>query len=185
MIELWIVADAGGFLAARARREEVTRRQLEGLGVPGPIGRRCEGCGASDHGALWIAGGAASRSRSRGWHAFAAADRPTRLGLDIEHLTRAGGARRAAPLFTGHNDECGGPAPIALRTFTRKEAIVKARGVGLHADLRRQPTALSAQEADGWRATLDGWWLIEDNVGPVLICIASEHPQAVTITVVA
>jgi phosphopantetheinyl transferase len=65
----------------------------------------------------------------------------------------------------------------------RKEAIAKTRGVGLHADLRRQPTALRSPGTHGWRRTPNEWWLIEAEVGPVLICIASEHPQTVGIVV--
>ena len=70
-----------------------------------------------------------------------------------------------------------------LRIFTRKEAILKARGTGFRVDPRQQPTAGIAI-ADGWTVTGDGWWLFEPSVPGVLMCLAARVPEKVRLDIV-
>jgi 4'-phosphopantetheinyl transferase len=182
VIELLIIGDHDGSLRTREARDALTLSQLRGLGVgAGELQRRCA-CGSSDHGAPFLEGGASigiSRSRSRESHAFAVSTSGAVLGVDIELASRARQALRAAPRFIGAGDaELGGDAIAALRTFVRKEAILKARGTGLHADPRAQPT-LAASDASGWSRTQDGWWLYERELDDLLVCIAAAERQAV------
>jgi phosphopantetheinyl transferase len=182
MIALLVIHDTAGRLRDRSARERVTAAQLRKFGQTPqlPIEQVVGGFGRTQYGAPRSANGK-SRSRSRGWHAFAASDRPARLGVDIEHSSRAGQARRAAPTFAAGGDERPAAHPAsALRTLTRKEAILKARGLGLHGALREQPTLATPRER-GWSVTSDDWWLYEQRIGPVLVCLATETPQHVKV----
>jgi len=75
----------------------------------------------------------------------------------------------------------GGDATVALRTFVRKEAILKACGTGFHRDPRDQPTAAHSRRRD-WLRTNDGWWLYERRTDDLLLCLAAMTPQSVNMT---
>jgi hypothetical protein len=182
MIALLVIHDAAGRLRDRSARERVTAAQVRKFGHTPHLALGHPVCGfdRTQNATPWSAHGT-SRSRSRDWHVFAASDRRSRLGVDIEHSSRAGQAQRAAPTFAAAGDEHPAAHPLsALQILTRKEAILKARGLGLHGELRDQPTLATPREP-GWSVTSDGWWLYEQRIGPVLVCLATETPQLVTV----
>jgi hypothetical protein len=184
VISVLIVEDRSGALRSRAGRERVTRSQLA-TQAPNPRSPGLSGSQAiaqPETSEPPVHRRGVSRSRSRCWHAFAASTPPRALGIDVEGLGRGGQALRASPRFLGDGDDPVGGDPIrALRVFTRKEAILKADGVGFRRDPRQQPTA-GLLSTDNWTVTSDGWWLYEQQVAGLLLCLACREPQQITIT---
>jgi hypothetical protein len=173
MIGLLIIEDVHGLLRTALSRERVTHRQLASHAQSGDqsvayrrsLTRTPTSCGVS-------------RSRSRGWHAFAVSTGTHVVGVDIECLQRSEQARRACERFLGEGDDGSDDDAVLLRTFTRKEAILKARGTGFRVDPRGQPTAGIAV-ADRWTLTADGWWLFEPDIAGMLVCLAARAPDTV------
>jgi phosphopantetheinyl transferase len=180
MIHLLLVADTLGVLTSLAKRELVTSAMEASLGQRDIASLAEPGNPASPSGRIAARAGAVSRSRSRGWHAFALGSTFAPLGIDIERAERSGQAFRARRAFLGSEDlPVGDDHAAALRVFVRKEAILKARGVGFRDDPRRQPTAVL--EASGTLVTADGWWLCEPDVEGLQVCVATRERQELTI----
>ncbi|WP_158580725.1 4'-phosphopantetheinyl transferase family protein [Cellulomonas rhizosphaerae] len=98
------------------------------------VGRRCPTCGSAAHGAPTTTGAHVSITRGTGVVAVAASlDSP--VGIDLEH--------RRDELWPGFDEVALSPdehAPTAdgrLRAWVRKEAVLKASGLGLTLDPRR------------------------------------------------
>ena len=99
------------------------------------IGRRCPTCGSTAHGAPVVEGAWVSLSRTPG-HVVAAASTAGPVGVDVERVTDH--------LFDGFDDvalsasESAALAPgdvrARLRAWVRKEAALKALGLGLRVD---------------------------------------------------
>jgi 4'-phosphopantetheinyl transferase len=146
-----------------------------GVGVDAVrVRRRCPRCGSAVHGAPWADrsdGGPVpqlSMSRAADLVVVALADVP--VGVDVERAGSAGGALAGAALADGEQ-----PAPGpdgVLRTWVRKEAVLKAAGTGLSVDprgLRVSDAAGRARvTATGPAAPPDGtrWWLTDLDLGP-------------------
>lgn len=94
---------------------------------------RCPCCGGS-HGPPFVAGGPLlSVSHCNGFAVVAACELP--VGVDVEPLSRRGLAQ-AVGVFLGPDEQRPCDDHGLLRTWVRKEATVKATGVGLRVSLR-------------------------------------------------
>ncbi len=95
------------------------------------LGRRCGRCGSSGHGAPVVEALPAvgiSLARTRG-HAVVAAVTGARPGVDVERLDTD--VDRLADVALGPHDARPLSAQALLRTWVRKEAVLKAAGIGL------------------------------------------------------
>jgi hypothetical protein len=177
-----MVRDYTGVLCTTEQRDRLTLALLRRFGVHCTgLQRRCRGCGSSMHGAVVPNDQprlSVSRTRSRFTHAIAVQIGGWPLGLDVEMAERAEQATRAAPKFIGADDEPLRDRMSALRIFVRKEAILKARGIGLHFDPRRQAT-VPVQWRDSWLCTRDGWWLREWDADGMILCLATSQSTPV------
>jgi 4'-phosphopantetheinyl transferase len=120
-----------------ARREShalLARLVRRVVGHDVPVGRRCSRCGSTGHGAPVVEASpdlGTSLARTRG-HAVAAVVSGARVGIDVERPDTD--VDRLADVALGPHDA---PAPTAaalLRTWVRKEAVLKAAGLGLAVD---------------------------------------------------
>jgi 4'-phosphopantetheinyl transferase len=167
--------------------------------APGAIqlGRlRCPGCGAEDHGPPAVTGVATplrfSFSRSGAhWLLALTHDRP--VGIDIERVGLIDAAR-VAPMvlspdeqahFAAHTGEAE-RLDVFLRCWTRKEAVVKASGIGLAAELREvdvQPAHRGPVPVrHGAPGGPDAWVVQDLPVGPGLLAalaVQAGHEGAV------
>lgn len=98
--------------------------------------RSCAGCGSIEHGAIRVGGPRvwASVSRAQGWRLVAACDTGP-VGVDVE----PGGSVSAAVVraVALHPLEAVADDAQATRIWVRKEAVLKAFGLGLTVDPRR------------------------------------------------
>jgi 4'-phosphopantetheinyl transferase len=133
------------FVTSRAAVRTIMAKLLNSSGESIEMGRRpCPGCGYPNQGppvvlrpanSLWL-----SVSHTAGQGALAVALRP--VGIDIEHVEDVA-VDRLAPSVLTLNEKVfvGAPATAHARArafhrcWTRKEAVLKASGVGLAADL--------------------------------------------------
>ena len=124
------------------------------------IAQRCEGCGATEHGAPYVEGLVGqvhvSLSHARGWVAAVAAAAP--CGIDVE-------AVRHVPdrALTEEERAWAGDDPVLRsRLWARKEALAKAGLVGLRgfwrSDARDADPRLREWQADG----AVGAWIVAD-----------------------
>ncbi|MFJ4698277.1 4'-phosphopantetheinyl transferase family protein [Streptomyces sp. NPDC088768] len=134
--------DAAEFVTTRARARRAIGALL-GLAPEGIVlGRgRCPGCGAEDHGPPRLARPALplaiSLSRSAGWGVLALGAGPG-IGVDAEALRPVGASLLTGSVLTEAErahlraHPAGARREAAFhRAWTRKEAVVKAVGVGL------------------------------------------------------
>lgn len=134
-------ARAGAYLRAEDRRLSMTAAALVRLVAGAALGvapdavavtRRCPRCEGA-HGAPFVAGAPLlSVSHCQGFAVVATCDLP--VGVDVEPRGRRGLAG-AADVFLGPDEPRPGDDLGLLRTWVRKEATVKATGVGLRAPL--------------------------------------------------
>ncbi len=129
----------------------------------------CAQCGASDHGALVAPSGLwVSLSRAPGLVLVAISDAGP-VGVDVEVSGAA-----AFPGFDDvalHPGESAGTSWERTRVWVRKEAVLKALGVGLRLDPRRLRVSAPGELAAvlGWHdveAPRDPVWLEDIDVGP-------------------
>lgn len=110
------------------------------------VGRICPACGSDQHGRPWLRHNdrrlAASLSRSGPHVVTVIADRPTGLGVDVEHIADVAG--RVSPDQVRHPDDPPTPDAESLtRMWVAKEAILKAEGTGLRTQLTEIPVVQS------------------------------------------
>ncbi|MCR4514912.1 4'-phosphopantetheinyl transferase superfamily protein [Aeromicrobium sp. 50.2.37] len=154
-VDLWWAAVAPG--EQRPGQQLLERAAAERLGRPGvEVVRTCPSCGSSSHGrpvspgepalglSLAHAGGLALVAVVQG--ARVGVDLEL-LGTDVEHLADVALGPRDAPAPT--------PSEL-LRTWTRKEAVLKAVGVGLAVD----PSELAVSGAHD-PAELVSWSVVD------------------------
>lgn len=148
----------------------------------------CFANGASGRPALHGAGPeeyALSVARTDGMTLFAFA-RSSCVGVDVERIGRRfDHVSVARGIFSGDEqhrlETAADAAPEFLRTWTRKEAWLKALGSGLTDAARHYSTEADASAGDGrWRvrhadALLEGWMCIDLALG-ALHCGALAHP---------
>ncbi|MFI1936161.1 4'-phosphopantetheinyl transferase family protein [Streptomyces purpureus] len=173
------------YAAAHAAARRCLAEQLRGSPELIRFGRRpCPGCGRPGHGRPVVehprTSWESSLSRSGPYWLFAATD-GVRIGVDVERLrpldtaglnvSRLG----AAVLSVSERDHLAGLEPAArgrafMRCWTRKEAVVKASGIGIEADLRELetrpwlPSAVVEHAVDGCPVTL--WSVCDLPAGP-------------------
>lgn len=129
----WVVA-ADVHLARAESRRLVDRIASERLGRAVVVGRRCPRCGATDHGRPWVGdapGLGLSVARTAG-HVVVATVLDAAVGIDVERLDTA--VDRLEDVALGPYDARPVDAAGLLRTWVRKEAVLKAAGVGLLVD---------------------------------------------------
>jgi 4'-phosphopantetheinyl transferase len=127
--------------------------------------RRCPRCGSAAHGVPWAEradGGPVPRlslSRTDGVVAVALAE--VAVGVDVERLTPA--AIGTVALAPGEPPAAPGTTGL-LRTWARKEAVLKAAGTGL----TRDPADLRVTSATGTPEVVGpapppgrAWWLVD------------------------
>jgi 4'-phosphopantetheinyl transferase len=135
--------------------------------------RRCPRCGSTAHGAPWAERAddgpvpRLSMSRTADLVVVALAEVP--VGVDVERGGGADDALAGVALAAGE-PPAAGPGGV-LRTWVRKEAVLKAAGTGLGVD----PRALRVSDASGRplvtttgpAAPPDGtrWWLTDLDLG--------------------
>jgi len=134
-----VVPGAPDEASALARRAVAHVRGVDPADVV--VGRRCPACASTAHGAPTTTDAHVSITRGAGVVAVAASlDGP--VGIDLEH--------RRDELWPGFDDVALAPEEDAattderLRAWVRKEAVLKASGLGLTLDPRR--IAISAGE---------------------------------------
>jgi 4'-phosphopantetheinyl transferase len=159
LLARWFLADACGVAADTVR-----------------IRRRCPRCGSTDHGVPWAAradGGPVphlSTSRSGDRVAVALSDAGP-VGIDVERRDADPGRALAAVVLAPGEARAAGPGGL-LRTWVRKEAVLKAAGTGLAVDPRalvladgvpRPTVRTTAAELDPPAGAR--WWLTDLDLG--------------------
>jgi 4'-phosphopantetheinyl transferase len=152
------------------------RAVAEACGVPPDavrLRRRCPRCGSTGHGAPWAEraddGPVPRLSMSRTADLVVVALAAVPVGIDVERAGSADDALAGVALADGEQPAAG-PDGV-LRTWVRKEAVLKAVGTGLSVD----PRALRVSDASGDplvtatgpAAAPDGarWWLTDLDLG--------------------
>jgi 4'-phosphopantetheinyl transferase len=179
-------------LAAPSERSKLllASRAAESLGVTGDLTltRQCPRCGSGEHGRPHFAGRhdlAVSLASAEGVTA-AAVTRGAPVGVDIEHLDDDRFAGIGNVLL--HPEEHAAGAAELARTWVRKEALLKALGVGLGTDPREvhlgpatEPPTLLAPLPDGRHS---GVWVLDLALLPLLIgsvaVLSDQCPQVRT-----
>jgi len=134
--------------------------------------RRCPRCGSTTHGAPWAEradGGPVPRvslSRTDGLVAVALADAP--VGVDVERTGPRTVPAAVDAVALAPGEPPAGPGGTGLlRTWARKEAVLKAAGTGLSVDPAsfRVTSATGTPAVDGLAPGADAWWLTD--LGPI------------------
>lgn len=155
--------------------------------------RRCPRCGSTVHGAPWVeradGGPVPHLSLSRSETIVVVALAPAPVGVDVE---RTGGGAQPGPGARGLGAVALAPGePLAgagddglLRTWTRKEAVLKAAGTGLAVDpasfrvtsAARTP-AVVPLDPSGPLGPPPGvaWWLNDLDLGPGTVGAVAAH----------
>lgn len=196
------VAEADRYVRASDRDLFLGRRGLLRLALRAyvgagtaaePLDTRCRHCGAG-HGKPRLPGsGGLDFSVSRSRHmAAVAVTAAGSIGLDIEHLDRAGDVLDAATtcLAAAEIDVLAtlgerAAAGAALRFWTAKEAVTKAVGLGMAVDFRSitcRPDGMAFDALPGQLAA-HRWQLVRPDLGTSLVaCVATDRPaRAVTV----
>lgn len=130
----WTSAPTDRSSARRAARSFLAQVAAEVLGHDVVVTRRCRRCGSSDHGRPEVedqpdVGLSLART---GGHAVVAVAVGAGVGIDVERLDAD--VDRLADVALGPHDVPTVDGHDVLRTWTRKEAVLKAVGVGLLVD---------------------------------------------------
>jgi 4'-phosphopantetheinyl transferase len=174
------------------RSKLLARRAAGRLGVPAgslTLARHCPRCGSDEHGRPHFAGRtelAVSLASSDGVTAVAVT-RGAPVGVDVEHVAEDRFARIGSVLL--HPDEHAAGAAELARTWVRKEALLKALGLGLATDPRTvhlspatEPPVLLSPLPDGRDRDV---WLFDLVFAPLLIgsvaLLSSQRPEVTTI----
>jgi 4'-phosphopantetheinyl transferase len=137
-----------------------------------PIQRRCAGCGATDHGRPFLPGGP-SFGLSHGGSVVVVAIGPAArsVAVDVEAVQpprRWEAVRRGAFTDRDWADTAADPGPDRTTLWARKEAAVKATGLGLAIGLTRVELAPAGQAfspvrfAPGEPQAPSGPWAVAD-----------------------
>lgn len=167
---------------ARATTRAVLADMLGTRPVAVPISRRCEHCGDPAHGRPTVAADTPisfSLSHSGSYAAIAVVEGDARIGVDVEAVRPRGRIELLAARVLNDEEhaawlELDDDARLRsfLRTWTAKEAYLKALGIGIATRLRDVP------------ARVDGWRTVELELGPGRIAaLAVDHAEfGVTVT---
>ncbi|MCA1810662.1 MAG: 4'-phosphopantetheinyl transferase superfamily protein [Halobacteriales archaeon] len=148
---------------ARAGVRDVLARYVGGVAPEAfAFGRRCASCGAAGHGKPHVLAPEAARglefsvADAGGTVAVAVARQP--VGVDVEADPGAAARSEVAAAFFSDAERsrlagAADPAAAFLEAWTRKEAVLKALGVGVAAGLSEEGAAASA----GARAWVAGF----------------------------
>ena len=187
---VWAHADEAGAADVLARREAAHR-----CGVPPSalaVVRACPVCGGADHGRPSFVGpvGASLPSVSLGRSTgvvIVAVSSADRVGVDVEAVDRfrAGGV---ADVLLHESETAQGIDELAV-TWVRKEAVLKAAGVGLGVDpsgVRLSPPHATPSLLE-WPAEIDrsrpDWLLDIELVAGLRAAVAGSGPVPVMISV--
>ena len=182
-------ADRARYVAAHAllRLVLADRRQVPVADIE--VAVHCARCGSDQHGKPFVTGGADEFSLSHAGDRVVVAVGDAPLGIDVELLTAVGFAGFDAVALAP--DE---PVPASDRAravlWTRKEAVLKATGLGLTTD----PTTLRVSAADrsprllawpGGPVAPGDVRLYDLDLGPghaAALAVVDPTPRAVTVT---
>lgn len=178
-------ADGHRILLAHALLRQVLGQLLGRAPAALEIARRCSSCGATDHGRPYLAGGP-SFGLSHGGEvvAIAVAAPQASVSIDVEAdqpPARWEAVRRHAFTAADWAASAEEPGPQRTAIWARKEAVVKAMGLGLELGLTRLhlPPASGALQAvavdDGAPPAPDGPWCVAD------VQLAAGHQAAVAL----
>jgi 4'-phosphopantetheinyl transferase len=167
---------------SRERRHAVAKELLAWLGDFGEDGAdvieaRWE---AGEFGKPRLVGGPEfSFSYSGEWVAVAVSEEP--VGIDLEQIRPVRLGDATLVLTPSERDHVGAhpdPDEMQLRIWTRKEAVSKAAGVGMHAPF----TEMEAVDA-GWVPLAGRSWHVMDVEGPpgTLVSLATTSPSRVRV----
>ena len=162
---------------ARATTRAVLGEMLELRPAAVPISRRCEHCGDPAHGRPTLAVAppiSFSLSHSGAYAAIAVVEGDARVGVDVEAVRPRGRIELLAARVLNDEehaawlelDDDDARLRSFLRTWTAKEAYLKALGIGIATRLRDVP------------ARVEGWRTVELELGPGRIAaLAVDHRE--------
>lgn len=134
-VDLWWARTPEHPVEARAAgRRLLERAATARLGRQATVVRRCPRCGSEEHGRPVVPDApdlGLSTSRTAG-HVVVATVTGAGLGIDVEHVGTA--VDRLAEVALGPQDASTVDDASVLRTWVRKEAVLKAAGTGLAVD---------------------------------------------------